>query len=629
MDRVWSDFNFNLPASLLADDGIFNGPTKEAFETARRKRRRPTSDQDMFLACNACRQKKVKLEAELRKHGLDVPPSSEPAGEPTDVSSQLSDSTRHESLNSSRGGIQSRRSSTNLIGRLCRAEPRISTDRAGRLHFYGPSSSLHTAESISSWFSCSETLGGVPQNNARELPCKLQNHLLDHYWKYQHGVIQLVNRQAFLSDMEAGRCRYYSKALLYAILASAARVSDYPEIRALVVPAEVETHSYRCEEPYLFRKATTLVEEELQNDASVTTVQALGLLSVICVSYSGSDVRGWMDSGRAIRLAFEFGLNHELSKVREDSCTQMDSEVRRTAFWGCFTLDQLWSTYLGRPHLISLDDVTQSRPAASPGEHKWDDIIAGAWAGLSELLERICDSINRKLPSNMLLQQDARKWLSALHPSLHYAPESPPAVHVLHLHYHSACMLERLSEARFGAAIPDISPETVTARSTCISHALRVAAITKDYRTHHGSARTMIGNSISGIIVAVLVLIANWMDRGESDAGECLELVDSCVRSVQEMQVSFACARTLSKQVLYLMRRYNFPSLPSQSRTTWNEADNSLLSQLSQSLPIFSSEPGSVISHEHDLDLFPAMFEHGGFEMSMPWTMSPEVMGLL
>ncbi|KAH0847071.1 hypothetical protein FOPE_12520 [Fonsecaea pedrosoi] len=190
-------------------------------------------------------------------------------------------------------------------------------------------------------------------------------------------------------------------------------------------------------------------------------------------------------------------------------------------------------------------------------------------------------------------------------------------------------MLERLSEARFGAAIPDISPETVTARSTCISHALRVAAITKDYRTHHGSARTMIGNSISGIIIAVLVLIANWMDRGESDAGECLELVDSCVRSVQEMQVSFACARTLSKQVLYLMRRYNFPSLPSQSRTTWNEADNSLLSQLSQSLPIFSSEPGSVISHEHDLDLFPAMFEHEGFEMSVPWTMSPEVMGLL
>ena len=52
-----------------------------------------------------------------------------------------------------------------------------------------------------------------------------------------------------------------------------------------------------CEEPYLLKKATTLVEEELRNNAGITTVQSLQLLSVIyCCTYA-SDNKGWMDSG--------------------------------------------------------------------------------------------------------------------------------------------------------------------------------------------------------------------------------------------------------------------------------------------------------------------------------------------
>jgi hypothetical protein len=159
-----------------------------------------------------------------------------------------------------------------------------------------------------------ESAGETSQLAAQDLPFKLQEYLLDQYWKYQHGVIQLVNRDAFLNDMKAGRSRYYSKALLYAILASAARVSDHPEIRALVVPSDAE--SYRFSEPYLFRKAATMTEEELRDDPSVTTVQALGLLSVVCCCYSGSDLRGWMDSGMISPISSAAGALTDYSRTR-------------------------------------------------------------------------------------------------------------------------------------------------------------------------------------------------------------------------------------------------------------------------------------------------------------------------
>ncbi|OQV03677.1 Fungal specific transcription factor domain-containing protein [Cladophialophora immunda] len=557
-----------------------------------------------------------QLEAELQKNNLEVPPG-ESREEVLEAVLQESGTSQHESQQSLLGqGQKPRGRFHSLIDRLCAAEPRLCTDRAGRLHFYGPSSSLHTAESISSWFTFTDAIyTETPHQTARELPVQLQEHLLDQYWKFQHGVIQVVNREAFLNDMKVGRCQYYSKALLYAIFASAARVSDYPEIRALVVPPEAG--SLRFEEPYLFKKASTLVEEELRHDASVTTVQALALLSVLCCCYAGSDGRGWMDSGRAVRLAFEFGLNQELSSIGPNSLRRVDSSVLRTTFWGCFTLDRLWATYLGRPYLIRLDVVTLPRPDASPGVHTWDEIIAGAWTDLLDIIGRICDSINHKLSQPLVMRQKLCNWRLNLDPVLRYLPQSPPAVHVLHLHYHSAVILERLSEGRFGVETSSAASDSTSARTIYTDHALQLAAITQDYRANHGSARTMIGNSLYNITIAVIVLIANWAEGGTTDENQYIERVDSCVRSIKEMETSFASARTLSNIVLSLMRRCNFPPLPSQRQKEWSEEDEGLLSRLRLSLPILS--PDFMPALYDDQGLFSATFDSEGLESSGPF----------
>lgn len=127
---------------------------------------------------------------------------------------------------------------------------------------------------------------------ADEIPQHLQNYLLDHYWRYQNTILQIVHKEAFLEDFKAGRRRYYSKALLYAIFACAARTSCHMQVRRLAFSAD---EPLLGTEPYFLRKATSLIDEEL-NDAGITTVQCLQLLSLVHCCRS-DHTKGWLESG--------------------------------------------------------------------------------------------------------------------------------------------------------------------------------------------------------------------------------------------------------------------------------------------------------------------------------------------
>jgi hypothetical protein len=189
------------------------------------------------------------------------------------------------------------------------------------------------------------------------------------------------------------------------------------------------------------------------------------------------------------------------------------------------------------------------------------------------------------------------------------------------LQYHGTAINERLALARFGQAEPEHNQESAEARAICVQHALQLAAITKAYRSNHGSARTFVGNSLSTITVGAVVLIASWTEGQDANAHEYIECVDSCVQSIQEMQSSTASARTMSRQVSHLMRRCGFPNLPSQAQISWNEDDEGLLSRLRQTLPGLTSQPRLPTFGE--ADLFPAMSEFDDFEISMPWSTAP------
>jgi hypothetical protein len=137
------------------------------------------------------------------------------------------------------------------------------------MHFYGPTSSLHLTEPRSSSLQWGR-ISGVGEQGLDEVAPELQAYLLNLYWTYQHPVLQVVHKEAFLRDMERGQTRYFSQLLLYCIYACAARISERPDIRALALQTDEDV---KDEQPYFVNKATELLEHELKRP-QITTIQS-------------------------------------------------------------------------------------------------------------------------------------------------------------------------------------------------------------------------------------------------------------------------------------------------------------------------------------------------------------------
>ncbi len=130
------------------------------------------------------------------------------------------------------------------------------------------------------------------------------------------------------------------------------------------------------------------------------------------------------------------------------------------------------------------------------------------------------------------------------------------------MQYCSALILLHRSVARFGIAPTNASVESREARRICVLHATRIIQMTSDYRQHHGSASTMLATALYNVTIAGILLIANMADDASSVDSQQLLCIDTCIRSLEEMELSSIVAHKVLKQLRYLMRRCNLPYLP-------------------------------------------------------------------
>jgi hypothetical protein len=341
----------------------------------------------------------------------------------------------------------------------------------------------------------------------------------------------------------------------------------------------------------------------------------------------------------------------------------------------------MWALYLGRPYSIRLEDVTVPRATMNQDAHPWDMLMSEAWTGLLTVVGRICDvlyvltydplakdlhdySRNQKqqIPS-VSLNEQLQSWSSNLSPSVQYSTSAPPPVYVLQsvlpflfpiiysptklmpshsMQYHSALILTQRPAASFGTTISSSTSLSLRSRTTCVESAIHLATITQDYRDNHGSAATMLGTSLYNITIAVIVLIANWADGGvegphspspSTSQSEYLAHIESCMLSLKEMESSYIVARTVSKQLSYLMRRCNFPSLPTLSTvssiTSDTELDpplqhknDELLFQLGHTLPLSpeSDQNGAWGQDGDDFNFMLMMSECDALKSVGPWS---------
>lgn len=130
---------------------------------------------------------------------------------------------------------------------------------------------------------------------------------------------------------------------------------------------------------------------------------------------------------------------------------------------------------------------------------------------------------------------------------------------VTSLQYCCTMILLHRATARFGTDISRATSESLHSRDICITQATRAAHMLVDYRKNSGNACTMLGTALYNITIVAVVLVAAQADNVSILNSEHLECVDMCLEALEELENSYIVARTVLKQIKYLIRRCKLP----------------------------------------------------------------------
>ncbi|RAH87507.1 hypothetical protein BO86DRAFT_351332 [Aspergillus japonicus CBS 114.51] len=168
---------------------------------------------------------------------------------------------------------------------------------------------------------------------------ELQEHLIALYFQWEQPWLQLVDEQLFRQSLHQ-EGRYCSPLLLHCILAMGARYSERLEVRS--TPDDPNTAGES-----LLEVAEVLLHFDLRSP-SITTIQSLGIMAIFYVAI-GSDSKGWLRHGMAIRLALDMGLNLDSATLeRTHRFPEVEIKLRRQIYWALYCTDKLWASYTGR-----------------------------------------------------------------------------------------------------------------------------------------------------------------------------------------------------------------------------------------------------------------------------------------
>ena len=156
----------------------------------------------------------------------------------------------------------------------------------------------------------------------------LAMHLLSCHWNRQHHSYLITYRPAFMRDM-ACQGPYFSKLLLNAIYFGASKFTSRGETRS--DPADVRPSGW------VFRQR---VKELLVSDlekSTVTTIQALLIMTRSLFALGEEKNAAWMYAGMAFRMMVDLGMHIEGSSLyTSDQLSDEDLEIRRRVFWAAF-----------------------------------------------------------------------------------------------------------------------------------------------------------------------------------------------------------------------------------------------------------------------------------------------------
>ncbi|KAK6369914.1 hypothetical protein LTS17_009364 [Exophiala oligosperma] len=192
-----------------------------------------------------------------------------------------------------------------------------------------------------------------------EIPLELQAELLGLYWTWQNTWQYVVHKDAFLQEYNRGQMgRYCTPLLISAIFSLAARYSDRPELRS-------GSQDPNTAGDVLAEQAKLMLFHEVEAPTT-STVQAATLIALREFAVN-KEASAWVHIGMATRMAYNLGLNLDCRHwVRLKQISELEEEVRKVAWWGCYLVDKLTNIGLGRPSAIQAHDISIPKPSLIP-----------------------------------------------------------------------------------------------------------------------------------------------------------------------------------------------------------------------------------------------------------------------
>ncbi|KAH7401616.1 fungal-specific transcription factor domain-containing protein [Pyrenochaeta sp. MPI-SDFR-AT-0127] len=315
-------------------------------------------------------------------------------------------------------------------------------------------------------------------------------NLLALYFTWSHPFYVLLSRECFYKDFRAGRDKYCSSLLVNSICAYACHLTDAPAGRT-------DPSNFRTAGDHFFAEARRLLFED--EAPTLTTTQALCIMAMREPS-TGRDSTGYGYIGRCISMCIELGLHLNNNASAVLGLTESEIEVRKVTFWGCFTVDTVWSICMGRisqlpraaitldkPILEESATLSESFPGASrvPPGVVTSRMFLQEFASLSELINDnnyMFFAPKERLTSTKLLDcyNKYQTWYRRLPPALGVDGKKDPEPHILVLHMLYYTVIVHLFRPMLKV---DLVHSDIHPRQICIDAANNVSRLVRLYRS--------------------------------------------------------------------------------------------------------------------------------------------------
>ncbi|KAF6832956.1 fungal specific transcription factor [Colletotrichum musicola] len=433
----------------------------------------------------------------------------------TDITSQADSSTQPRLSSASDGEDSDAESTEELVDRLSDRVGSLQIGSDGHIRYYGPTSNFNLVQMPAP---DNMTVHRTVRNDGQEylnrldigkdVPQDIEEHLVNLYFTWQDPTSHVVQREMYENAKVQWRdgmldTPYYSEALRNSICALGAAFESRHHPTFVTFPKALSD--------FFADRAKTLLDIEL-DCPSVATVQAMVILS-------GHDI-GCM----AMRLAFDMALHVDMTPyVKRGSVSQAEADLRKTVFWGAFTVDHLWGFHLGRPFRINMEDVTVEKPGSSQ-----DNTISGTWSAYGS--HRIPPSVLQDMNHKTVKALD--DWKEALPPILQVDPDEP--------HNH--------------------------ARKACIDSAVAIAKILQIYEDRYTLRRMNIQGVMITCSAALLLIFATVSRINRPEYVDLGVKLSTCFRALDEFSGSWENAKRAHDFLVMLQREWEIRARSNRMR---------------------------------------------------------------